>query len=138
MVFINDRQRKAAMANMNGKTVTFRVPAKRIPSHSEPVDVHRLTFAKMRDLSNKAGLHWFSRDTMSFFNTHLHGKPYVSAQSRVYFVTSETFREDDPDFPRKYTIRQFDPARGSVETVGAFNKYKTYDEARKSMEEIDW
>ncbi|NOQ37585.1 hypothetical protein GQ472_01725 [archaeon] len=135
--FRSDAQRKAVMSKVKGRTVTFRVPAKKIPEHSEPIDVGRLTFDKMKTMSRKAGLHWFDKDSMSFFNSKLHGTVFVSPAKNVYFISSETFEEDNPDYPRKYTIRQFNPRDGSVSEVGGFQAYDTFGDATKDMVRLD-
>lgn len=115
------------------KAITFKVPAKVIPAYKETVSPRGITFAKMRALSNKAGLHWFSKDTMSFFNSQLHGTPHVTDRGNVYFISSETMEEDDPAYPRRYTIRQFNPANGSVDDVSGFQAYGTLEQAKSDM-----
>lgn len=118
---------------LKDKAVTFRVPAKVIPAYTETVSPRGITFAKMRALSDKAGLHWFSKDAMSFFNSQLHGTPHVTDKGNVYFISSERYETD----PRKYTIRQFNPAKGSVDDVSGFQAYGTLESAKSDMAKLE-
>lgn len=61
-----------------------------------------------------AGSHWFEPSTMRFFRTRL-GKVF-QGPGGIYFVTSE----QPPHGPRRYSVRRFDPAAITIETVGAF------------------
>lgn len=132
--FKSDAQRKACFSNMSkNKVVTFKVPKKIIPEYTEQINVDRLTFAKMKAMSDKSNINWFDKSAMEFFNTKIEGAIYISPTKKVYFLTSETFEERDPMYPRKYTIRQFLPHTGGVEDVGEFRGYDTFNDASKVM-----
>ena len=74
---------------------------------------------------NKAkGQYWFSPDTLRFFRSRVSETVY-QGKGGIFFVTSEkhvSYLIDDQ--PRLYTVRQFDPKTGSVNTVGEFQEYK--------------
>lgn len=62
-----------------------------------------------------AGSHWFDADTMRFFGTAVESGVWNSADGReAYFVT----RDDRFDRSRGYTIRRYDAATNSIETIG--------------------
>ncbi len=67
----------------------------------------------IRTANRMSGGHFFDADTLRFFSSRI--LPTVhQGRYGVYFVTSERF---DEDTPRRYTVRRFDPATGSVDTV---------------------
>lgn len=80
--------------------------------------------------ANKAaGYHWFSKDTMRFFNTRLctaHANGPVLSGNR--FITSEKYGDE----PQLYTIRSVSED-GGIDTVGRFQGYATLGDARKAM-----
>lgn len=79
----------------------------------------RTTMRDIRRANADAGLHFFDPGTMRFFRSRI-GSDVFEGPGGIYFVSSEQFR---PGYPRKYTVRRFDPADGSVETVGDFQAY---------------
>ncbi len=87
-----------------------------------------MTFTTIADVkrANKAiGNHWFSPNTMRFFNSRVSGK-LVRGK---YFVSSEQM---DNDTARVYSIRMALPD-GEVVTVGEFGEYSTYNKAVKEI-----
>lgn len=63
-----------------------------------------------------AGSHWWDRSSMRFFRCRVNDQVYQGTGG-VYFVTSEKYSDE----PRKYTVRQYNPATKEVNTVGDFN-----------------
>lgn len=106
-------------------------------------------------IAERAGSHFFSRDTMRFFNSHVSpssvtpvwnpelGRP--DHNLGYWFVTSERY---DDDSPRLYSVRRgelVDYVRESdgrtcqrfdVETIGEFQQYETRNAAVKAMREL--
>lgn len=75
------------------------------------------TTAQIERASQRAGSHFFDRDTMRFFRSRVlpqvfHGK------GGVYFVTSEK----GPNNVRRFTVRKFDPKTADIDTLGEFNE----------------
>lgn len=80
--------------------------------------------------ANKAaGYHFFDRDTMEFFGCKIVSPVFENC----CFVTEE---DDFLRTQRLYTVRQFDPLTGSVETVGEFQEYGTIEEAIRAALEV--
>ena len=80
-----------------------------------------MTFFTVRDIQEaceRAGSHWFDKDTMRFFRTRICGEGRVYGGR--YFVTSERSWTG----PRLYSVRQASE-EGSISTVGEFQGYKT-------------
>lgn len=63
-----------------------------------------------------AGSHWWDRSSMRFFRCRVNDQVYQGTGG-VYFVTSEKYSDE----PRKYTVRQYNPATKEINTVGEFN-----------------
>lgn len=94
------------------------------------MSTQQYTITDIKAANKAAGLNFFERGTMRFFDSKVASKPY-SGPGGVYFVTSEQFHgSDGHSAPRKYTVRKFDPATGVVNTPGAFNAM--------SMEQARW
>lgn len=64
---------------------------------------------------SSGGGHWFDPGAMRFFRTRLAQSAYVGPGG-IFFVSSEC----PPDGTRGYSVRQFDPLRGAIDTVGDF------------------
>lgn len=88
---------------------------------------HR-TMAEVRAANARAGYHWFSAETMRFFNSRVCGE-LVGGR---YFVTSERY---DYAAPRLYTVREVLPT-GEIETVGDFQGYTSARAARRAIAEL--
>jgi hypothetical protein len=81
------------------------------------------TMAAIRETNKRAGGSWFSRGNMRAFGTRLPRRVF-EGPGGVFFVTSEL----PPHGPRMYTVRQFHPDGGSVDTPG--QGYCRYPNAR--------
>jgi hypothetical protein len=80
------------------------------------------TIDAIREADHRAGRHFFSADTMKFFNSRILPTVY-QGPGGVYFITSEKFRgSDGVSAPRKYTIRQFIPDPVNIRSIAGFNK----------------
>ena len=76
-----------------------------------------------------ADQHWFSKDTMSFFESRVLDPLYYGR----YFVTSE--RGPYADAEHFYTVREALP-NGHIDTVGEFQAYSTAQEATQAIHEL--
>ena len=72
------------------------------------------------------GQHWFSKDTMRYFGTRIHGKVYGGK----YFVTSDF----DFNHMRFYSVRAC--VEGKIETIGVYQAYTTLERAIKAVKEV--
>ena len=79
------------------------------------------TIAEVKEANKKEGHHFFSKDTMNFFNSKIESKLYQDK----YFITSEKYDNG----PRLYSIRKGQES-GIICTVGNFQRFKTIEEAR--------
>jgi hypothetical protein len=79
------------------------------------------------DANRRAGQHFFSPDTMRFFQSRLCGN-LIGGR---FFVTSEAA----PNAPRRYTVREAQ-ADGSVRAVGDFMGHKTADAAKRVAQKL--
>lgn len=80
-------------------------------------------------LNKSAGLHFFDPETMRFFDSRT-GRTVYQGPGGVYFITSERFHGSNGySEPRRYTVREFDPKTGKVETYSKnpFNKMTRYE-----------
>ena len=73
------------------------------------------------------GYHFFSADTMRFFNSRIQSLPPY--KGRV-FVTSERMNWNTP---RYYTVRVIQPS-GNIETIGEFQGFATHQSAHRFAE----
>ena len=79
--------------------------------------------------SLKQGSFFFSPETMRFFNSELHGGFWELDQDEPYcgyFVTSEQY---DETCKRLFTVR-FAKNPTNIDTVGDFQAFDTYEEAK--------
>lgn len=66
--------------------------------------------------------HWFEPATLRFFRSRV-GDTVYQGPGGVYFVSSEQFVDSRGNADeRRFTVRQFDPESGDINTVGEFNK----------------
>lgn len=86
------------------------------------------TIPLLKEANRKLGQHWFSKDTMKFFNTQIESIIYDGN----YFITSEKFNDEHP---RKYTVRSFN-ADGRVFTIGKFQQFSTLEEAVEEIKRL--
>ena len=89
-----------------------------------------MTLTEFMRLNKQIGNHWFSPDTLAFFESHVHDFD----ESSGVFITSECgpFGKG----PRAYTIRKADFQTGRVSTVGKFQEYATLQKARTQANKI--
>ena len=79
-----------------------------------------MDIAYIRTANTVRGMHFFDRDTLRFFNSRILSDVYEGTGG-IYFATSEK----GPDGVRRYTVRRFEKATGSVGTFGTFQAYRT-------------
>ena len=84
------------------------------------------TIQQIRGAHVAAGGHFFGRGSMRFFSTRILGQVY-QGPGGVYFITSEQNNHVHLDgtftsWPRRFTVRVFNPANGDVYTAGPFNE----------------
>jgi len=90
-----------------------------------------MTINEIKQLNEQAGHHFFSPDTMRFFNSRI-GSTVKVKGTLAYFVTSER----DYAQPRLYSLRVCNLDNGHMDTIGEFQAYQTRAQAMKAMEEI--
>jgi hypothetical protein len=88
--------------------------------------VTRWTLAAIKRANKAAGLHWFEPATLEFFNSVVHKEDIFAGPAGVFFVSSEK----DGHNPRRWSVRQFDPTDGSIDTVGEFQAHANHSAAK--------
>ena len=91
----------------------------------------RYTIAQIRDANMRAGFHFFERDTMRFFDSRVVKAGPYCGPGGVFFITSEQFHGSQGDGPRGFTVRQFKPDSGDVDSASDFNTIRDVDDARR-------
>lgn len=77
------------------------------------------SIAELKDMNRAAGGHFFDRGAMRCFRSRV--VPGIfNGPGGIYFVSSESNYNDTA---RSFTVRKFDPADGSIDTFGEFNKW---------------
>jgi hypothetical protein len=92
----------------------------------------RWTISQIMAANKRNGYHFFEPGAMRFFNSHVMRYVY-NGKGGVYFITSEQF---DWNSPRLYTIRQFHPETGNVDTASEFQEFRTLEDARTRTKEL--
>ncbi len=87
-----------------------------------------LTMADVKRKNKESGQFWFRPRTMRFFKSKIESRLIRER----YFVTSERF---DDDVPRLYTIREYDNVTHKIKTLGAFQQFKTKQDAIDAIKE---
>lgn len=82
--------------------------------------MYHFTLRTVRAVNKAAGKHWFSQDSMRFFNSRV----FECVYGGRYFVSSERCGRHR----RKYTVRMVDDD-GLIHTVGDFQQYATRKQA---------
>jgi hypothetical protein len=85
--------------------------------------------------SLKQGSSFFSPETMEFFDSKVHGGFWELDQDipfRGYFITSEQY---DVTCERLFSVR-FAESPINIDTVGDFQRFDTYEEAKAHILEI--
>ena len=82
------------------------------------------TLQDIKVANHKAGRYWFSPATLRFFESRV-GKRVHEGPGGIYFVSSEQYRRplSGGCDPRRYTVRQFNPDTGDIDTVGEFQQW---------------
>lgn len=77
----------------------------------------KTTIGMIQRKNEAAGQHFFDAASMRFFNSKV--LPYTyEGEGGVFFITSERFGTSTPEM---FTVREFHPETGRVETFGEFN-----------------
>ncbi len=84
------------------------------------------TIRDIKRINKEKGYYFFSPGAMGFFNSQVEDKVFHGSGG-IFFTTSEQF--DNGISKRKYTVRQFHPETGNVNTASEFNEL-SYKEAR--------
>ena len=90
-----------------------------------------VSIADLERLNAENGKHWFSPESMRFFNCSLPHSAKLH-NGKAYFVSGEKYNDE----PRLYTIRAVNMANGDVDTVGEFQEYYTPATAKAAIREI--
>ncbi|MCL4204621.1 MAG: hypothetical protein KJ000_19205 [Pirellulaceae bacterium] len=88
------------------------------------------TINAIQEEMTQAGSHWWDKDTMRFFRTRVSEQVY-QGPGGIYFVTSEK----NGDEPRAYSVRQYQPSRQHVDTIGKFNEMSR-DQAHREAKRL--
>ena len=81
---------------------------------------------EIKCINKEKGYYFFEPDTMRFFKSRV-GDTVFQGGGGIFFVTSEKF---DYNSPRNYTVREFIPETGNINTVSEFNEL-SYQQARR-------
>tara|TARA_R100000781_G_scaffold113636_2_gene82552 strand:+ start:983 stop:1348 length:366 start_codon:yes stop_codon:yes gene_type:complete len=82
----------------------------------------KLTIEEMKENNKANGMHWFSKDTMNFFDSKIETSIYYDRT----FITSERTHDSSK---RKYTWRLALGRGKDIETIGDFLQFETLDQA---------
>jgi hypothetical protein len=85
------------------------------------------SIAEIKAANKAAGLYWFDKGSMSFFDSIIEPTVFPSSDG-AYFISSEQFSDKAP---RLFTVR-FADSGGAVSTVGAFQEFETLENARRA------
>lgn len=84
------------------------------------------TMTAIRQTNADAGLHFFEPETLRFFRSRIVSQSPHQGPAGIFFVTSERFvPSSGPAEPRRYTVREFNPATGDITTYGKFQQFKS-------------
>lgn len=102
----------------------------------------------MKHLSNETGIysldclknhyyrktqgHWFDKDTLRFFGSRISDQLFYGSKN-IYFVSSEV---GPHQLKRLYTVRQYNPETGAIETIGDFQQYKSMSGAKSAAKRL--
>ena len=91
----------------------------------------------MTQVRNNARGHFFDQGSTRFFNSRYPHYAYLIGK-RAYFITSEKFEDLHNSYssPRLYTVRVCNFTTGDVDTVDAFQKYRSHGQAVRAIKEI--
>ena len=103
--------------------------------YTRPAPVKRYaSIADIRQQNKRAGGHWFSKDTMRFFNSKIESRKPIDGR---FFISSEQYedRRSGRRDARSYTVRVIDE-NGNIDTVGDFRGFKTKAAAIKAAKAL--
>tara|TARA_R110000824_G_scaffold388405_3_gene583975 strand:+ start:960 stop:1226 length:267 start_codon:yes stop_codon:yes gene_type:complete len=80
--------------------------------------------ADIKRNNKQAGLHFFDKDTMNYFDSKIETGLYKDNT----FITSE--RHNDSNEPRRFTIRKALECGKSIKTIGNFGEFETLKDAK--------
>jgi len=93
-----------------------------------------MKLSDIRAANRAAGLHFFDPESMRFFWSKIENTIHEGVGG-IFFVTSEQMRGDPhlgvAEQPRRWTVRQFDPESGTVETADGF-KFQQFNTSSKA------
>lgn len=95
--------------------------------------VSRIPISTVKSANKAAGLHFFDKDTIRFFNSKIQPVAYTKDGLTAYFISSEQM---DYNSPRKYSIRKSDLKTGVTGTVGEFGEFSSVTEANQALKKI--
>ncbi len=89
-----------------------------------------MTIDEIKLSNQQHGYYFFEPAALRFFSSRI-GRSVYKGPGGVYFTTSEQFvpSSGKPE-PRRYTVRQFYPETGNVESAGGFQAYSSSGAAR--------
>lgn len=90
-----------------------------------------LTINDIQEQMSADGSHWFDPDTMRFHGTKV-VSPVFSGPGGIYFAT----RDKNYDDTHSYTVRQYQAARKSINTIGDVGAYGSKRAAEKAAERM--
>jgi hypothetical protein len=111
----------------------------------------RIPMHEVRSHARRSGSHWFDADTMRSFGSRIPDHARIGADGRAYFVSSERDTRYDGSAgawngERRYTLRAYDPAAGSVDNAerapdgsfdhDAFGRYRSARSAATALRAI--
>ena len=88
-----------------------------------------MTMTHIKKHNARIGHHWFEQATLRFFRSRI-GRKVYTGPGGVFFVSSEQFELSAYVAPRRYTVRQYHPDTGAIDTVGPFNERSRYEAVR--------
>lgn len=92
--------------------------------------IERYTISDFKYYNQEAGLHFFDRSSMRFFDSRIESAAY-NGPSGHYFITSERVHGSSASAPRGFTVRRFFPETGIVKSVSEFNDIGDLADARQ-------
>jgi hypothetical protein len=95
----------------------------------------------IKEANKMAGQHFFSPDTMKFFNSEVEEYTYDHKDpngDHIFFVTSEQFEDSTHTLhPRTWSVRSFNPKNGHVRpTPDEFARLLDFNTALKKIGEV--
>ena len=108
----------------------------------------RIPMHEVQDHARRSGSHWFDPKTMRGFGSRVPNVATIGPDGRAYFVSSEQDARYDRTTAawggeRRYTLRAYNPASGSVEDVerlpdgaydpDAFGRYRSLQTATAAL-----